>query len=325
MSVNMPRLLPVLLGLLCLCSAQAPAQNYPTRSIQLFVPYAPGTSVDVVFRIISTKLSEHLGQQIVAVNRPGGAGTIGINAVAKAPPDGYALGAATLSFATNPYFVGQMPYDTEKDLAPVSIVTRTPLVLTVNADFPARSVKELIAMAKANPGSLNYASAGIASSSHLAAALFASMAGIKITHIPFSATGSKTGLAAGQTQLTITGVPSSLPLIKSGRAIPLAVTTAKPVPALPGIPTLAEAGVPGYEVSEWGGMLTTGGTPQSIVNRLYQETVKTLADPDIRQRIENLSVQVVGSTPEEFASHIRKELAIWAKVAQDIREAEKNQ
>ena len=324
MSASMRCLWLVLLCLPCLYPVHASAQNYPTRSIQIFVPYGPGTSVDVVFRIIAIKLAENLGQQIVVVNRPGGAGTIGINAVAKAPPDGYTLGAATLSFATNPYFVEQMPYDTEKDLAAVSMVTRTPLVLTVNADFPARSVKELIAMAKANPGGLNYASAGIASSSHLAAALFGTMAGIKITHIPFSATGSKTGLSAGQTQFTITGVPSSLPLIKAGRAIPLAVTTARPVPALPGIPTLAEAGVPGYDVSEWGGMLTTAGTPHGIVNRLYQEMVKTLADPEIKQRIESLSVQVVGTTPEEFRRHIKSQLSTWAKVAEDVHQMEKN-
>lgn len=326
MSATLRRSCLVLLYLPWLYTGPAPAQSYPARAIQLILPYVPGSSIDVVFRIIAPKLSENLGEQVIVVNRPGGAGTIGINAVAKAAPDGYVLGVATLSFATNPHFmVGRMPYDTEKDLAPVSLVTRTPLVLTVNAEVPARSVKELIALAKANPGALNYASAGVASSSHLAAALFASMSGIKITHIPFSATGARTGLSGGQTQLTLTGVPSSLPIIKSGRVIALAVSTAQPVPALPGVPTLAEAGVPGFEVSEWAGVLTTSGTPHAVINRLYQEIVKTVGDAEVRQRVENLSVQIVGSSPEEFGQHIKKELATWAKVAEEIRDAEKKQ
>lgn len=316
------------LALLCMSGIYAgiaPAQGYPVKSIQMIVPYQAGSSIDVVSRILAPKLSENLGQQVIVVNRPGGAATIGMNVVAKATPDGHTLGVATLSFATNPQFmVGQMPFNTEKDLAPVNLVTRTPLVLTVSAEVPARSVKELIALAKAKPDTLNYASAGIASSSHLAGALFASMSGIRITHVPFSTTGSSTGLAGGQTQLLITGIPSSLPNIKSGRSIALAVTTAKRVAALPGVPTLAEAGVPGFEMSEWSAVLAPAGTPRAVINRLYRDLSKTMSDPDVRQRIENLSVEIVGSTPEELATHLKKELVLWAKVAREINAAEKN-
>lgn len=304
--------------------AFAAESKYPVRPLQLVVPFQAGSSVDIVARIISPGLGDNLGQPIIVVNRPGAGSTIGIDAVAKATPDGHVLGVATLAFATNTYFMtGKVPYDARRDLQPVSLMTRTPLVLTVNTEVPARTVKELIALAKAKPDTLNYASAGIASSSHLAGALFASMSGIRITHIPFSTTGSSSGLAGNQTHLTITGVPSSLSNIKSGRVVALAVTTAKPVAALPGIPSMSEAGVPGFEVSEWAGILVAAGTPRSVVERQHREIVRTLSDAGVRQRIENLSVQVVASTPREFSAHLDREFAIWAKVAADINAAER--
>jgi tripartite-type tricarboxylate transporter receptor subunit TctC len=317
----------LLLSLAAICLNSAFAQNnYPTRPIQMIIPYAAASSTDIVFRILAPKLSELLSTQVIIVNKPGGAATIGMNQVAKAPPDGYTLGVATLSFAANPHFMaGQMPFDSEKDLVPVSLVTRTPLVLTVNATVPARSVKELIALARAKPNSLNYGSAGIASSGHLAGAMFASMAGIKMTHIAYSgATGSSPGLAAGQTQMQIAAIPSSLPGIKSGRAIALAVTTAKPVPTLPGVPTIAEAGVPNFEMYEWAGVLAPAGTQHVVIEKLYQGIVKALADPAIKERIEGLSVQLAGSTPDELDRHIKKELATWSKIAAEINAAEKS-
>ena len=314
--------------LLCLpsiCPHPALAQNYPSKAIQMVIPYAASSSTDTVFRILTPKLSEYLGQQVIIINKPGGGATIGMNQVAKAATDGYTLGVATLSFATNPQFMaGKMPFDTEKDFAPVSLVTRTPLVLTINSEVPARSAKELIALAKAKPNSLNYGSAGIGSSGHFAGAMFASMAGITMTHVPFSANTSSPGLASGQTQLQIAAIPASLPGIRSGRAIALAVTTAKPVSTLPGIPTIAEAGVPGFEMYEWAGALAPAGTPRAVIEKLHQAIVKAVADTATKERIEGLSVQLVGSTPDELERHIKKELATWSKVAAEINKAEKN-
>jgi tripartite-type tricarboxylate transporter receptor subunit TctC len=312
------------LAVMCFTAGSSRAQSYPLKSVQIIIPYQAGSSVDVVFRILAPRLSDHLGQQTIVVNRPGGAATIGMNAVAKATPDGHTMGVATLSFATNPHFMtDQMPFNSEKDLTPVSLVTRTPLVLTVSAEVPVKTVKELITLARAKPDTLNYASAGIASSSHLAGALFASMSGIKITHVPFSTTGSGTGLAGGQTQIQITGIPSSLPNIKSGRSIALAVTTAKRVAALPGVPPLAEAGVPDFEMSEWAALLTPTGTPRAAIDRIYRDLLKTAADTEVRQRIENLAVQIVCSTPEELAGHLKKERVIWARMAAEVNAAEK--
>jgi tripartite-type tricarboxylate transporter receptor subunit TctC len=311
---------------LAMIFGSALAQNYPSRPIQMILPYPISSSTDVVFRILAPKMTELIGESMIVVNKPGGAAVIGMNLVAKAAPDGYTLGIPTLSFAANPEFMkGQMPFNTEKDFVPISLLTRTPLVLTVNSEVPARSVKELIALAKAKPGALNYGSAGIASSGHLAGALFASMAGINIVHIPFGSTGSSPGLASGQTQMQIAAIPSSLPGIQSGRAVALAVTTAKRVSTLPNVPTIAEAGVPNFEMYEWAGLLAPTGTPHAVIEKVNQVAVKAVLDPAVRERIEGLSVQVVGSTPEEFARHLKSELAKWGKIGAEVNAADKAQ
>ena len=316
----------LLLPIAAICVSSAHAQNvYPNRPVQMVLPYVAGSSTDVVFRILAPKLSEFLGGTVVIVNKPGGAATIGMNQVAKAAPDGYTLGIPTLSFAANPYFMGkEMPFDTEKDFLPVSLVTRTPLVLTINSEVPAKNVKELIALGKAKPNSLNYGSAGIASSGHLAGAMFASMAGLTMTHIAYGATGSSPGLAAGQTQLQIAAIPSSLPGINSGRAIALAVTTARRVPTMPNVPTIAEAGIPNFEMYEWAGVLAPAGTQRAIIDKLHQAIVKTVADPNVKERLEGISVLVAGTTAEEFDRHIKRELLVWSKIVAEIKAAEKD-
>ena len=310
------------LAVLCTMSIHggyACAAAFPTRPMLLVIPFAPTGSTTLVFHAMSQKLSENLGKQVVILSKPGGAATIGMNQVAKATPDGYTLGVATLSFAANPSFMGdQMPFNTEKDLVPVTLVTRLPMVLTIHSTVPARSVKELIALAKAKPGALNYGSAGIASSGHFGGALFELMAGIKMTHVPYSSSGSAAGLVGGQTQLQISPIPSVLSFVKSGQLLALGVATLKPDPTLPGVPPLADS-VPGYEAYEWSGVVVPAGTPDEVISRLQREIVKTLKDPDVTRRIENFGAQVVGSTQQEFAAHIKKELAKWAKVTTAIK------
>jgi len=304
-----------LLGVLLLCAVDASAQSYPSKPIRIVVPFQAGGSTDVVFRILAPRLSEQLGQQVLVDNRPGGGATIGMDIVAKSPPDGHTLGVATVSFACNPFILSKVPFDTEKDLAPVSFITRVPHVLAVHPSVPARSVKELIALAKAKPGGLLYATGGNASSNHLATELFAYMAGVKIVHVPYKGAGSAlTAVISGETALMVATLASAVQHFKNGRLIPLGMTTLKRDPTLPNVPTVAEAGVPGYEALEWHGVVVPTGTPAPVVNRLHQELVKALAVPEVRDRIVNVGAQPVGSTPDELAAHIKKELATWSKV-----------
>jgi tripartite-type tricarboxylate transporter receptor subunit TctC len=267
------------------------------------------------FRILGPSLSEGLGQQVVVDNRPGAAGSIGIGLVAKSPPDGYTLGVATLAYVANPFVLAKLPYNTEKDLAPVSLVTMVPLVLTVHPSVPARTVKEFIALAKSRPGDLNYASAGNASANSLAAEQFKYLAGINVTHVPYKSAGAAVvSLVGGETVAMVATLPSVIEQFKTGRLIALGVSTLKRDPTLPDVPTIDEAGVPGYEVFEWQGVVVPAGTPVAIINRLRQEIVKSLALADTKARIASVGAREVGSTPEELARHIKKELAIWERV-----------
>jgi tripartite-type tricarboxylate transporter receptor subunit TctC len=291
------------------------AQNYPAKPVRIIVPFGAGGSTDVVFRIIGPRLAEGLGQQVVIDNRPGGGATIGMGLVAKSPPDGYTLGVATLAFVANPFIIGKLPYNSETDLAPVSLVTRVPLVLTVHPSVPARSVKEFIALAKARPGSLNYGSAGNASANQLATEQFKYLAGVNITHVPYKSAGAAVlAIVGGEIAVMVATIPSAVEHFKSGRLIALGVSTLKRDPTLPDVPTIAEAGVPGYEVYEWQGVVVPAGTPAAIVSRLQQEIVKSLASPDVKERIASVGARDVGSTPEELAAHIKKELAVWSRV-----------
>ena len=293
----------------------AAAQTYPSKPVRIIVPFGTGGSTDVVFRILGPKLAELLGQQVVIDNRPGAAGSIGIGFVAKSPPDGYTLGVATLAYVANPFVLGKLPYNTEKDLAPVSLVTMVPLVLTVHPSVPARSVKAFIALAKAKPGSLNYASAGNASANSLASEQFKYLAGINVTHVPYKSAGAAVvSIVGGETAVMVATLPSVIEHFKTNRLIPLGVSTLKRDPTLPDVPTMDEAGVPGYEVFEWQGVVVPAGTPAAVISRLHQEIVRSLAQPEMKARIASVGAREVGSTPEELALHIKKELAIWEKV-----------
>src|SRR4051812_49352760 len=290
------------------CLGTSYAQTWPARPIRMIVPYAPGGSTDVVMRIIAPRMSELLGQQVVVENRPGGSSTIGLDIAAKSPPDGYTLGIPNLTFGANPSLFKKMPFDSEKDLLPVSLVSIVTLVLTVHPSVPARSVKELIALAKSKPNSLNYASAGNVSANHLATERFSYMTGIKMVHIPYKGGGPAViSIVSGETAILMATIPSSIQHFQAGRLIPLGVTSLKRNAALPEIPSIAEAGVPGFIKIEWHGAIVPAGTPPAVISRLHQAVVKSLAIPEVRERILALGTDPVGSTPEEFAAFVKKE------------------
>ena len=295
------------------------AQNYPVKPIRIIVPYSPGGSTDVVMRILAPRMMENLGQQVVVENRPGGSSTIGLDVVAKSAPDGYTLGVPNLTFGANPSLIKKMPFDTEKDLVPVSLVSIVTLVLTVHPSIPARSVKELIALAKSKPGSLNYASAGNASANHLATERFNYMTGTKMVHIPFKGGGPAViSIVSGETAILMATIPSSIQHFETGRLRPLGVTSLQRNAALPKIPSINEAGVAGYEAIEWNGIVVPAGTPQAIITRLNQAIVKSLSIPEVKQRILDLGADPVGNSPEEFAAFIKKEIATWTKVIKEV-------
>ncbi len=315
MSFQLRRLLLALLCVPCFHAASAAAQNFPAKPVRVIVPFAPGGATDVVFRLLAPKLSESLGQQAVIENHAGGGSTIGMDAVAKSAPDGYTLGVANLSFAVNPSLMAKLPYDTGRDFAPVSLVTIVPLAISVHPSVPARSVKELIALAKAKPGSLHYASSGNGSATHMATELFKTMTGTDIVHVPYGGGGpAVVAVVGGQVPIYAGSIPSQVQHIKSGRLVVLAVTSSKPDPALPGIPTVAEAGVPGYEAVEWQGIVVPAGTPGPVIGRLNRAIVESVKAPDFNERLAGVGAHAVGSTPAEFADYIKKELATWSGV-----------
>ncbi len=295
------------------------AQTYPVKPIRIIVPYAPGGSTDVVFRILAPRLTEILGQQAVVENRPGGSSTIGLDIAAKSPPDGYTLGVANITFGANPSLIKKMPFDTEKDLVPVSLTSIVTLVLVVHPSVPARSVKQLIALAKAKPASLNYGSAGNASANHLATERFAHMTGIKMVHIPYKGGGpAVVSVVGGETAILMATIPSSIQHFQSGRLIPLGVSSLKRNAVLPDVPSIDEAGVSGFEAIEWNGVLVPTGTPPAVISRIHQAIAKSLAIPEVRERILALGADPVGNSPEEFAAFIKKEIATWSKVIKEV-------
>jgi tripartite-type tricarboxylate transporter receptor subunit TctC len=258
--------------------------------------------------MLAPKLGENLGQQVMVDNRPGGASTIGMDLVAKAAPDGYTLGVANLSFSINPTLFGaRLPYNTEKDFALVSLVSIVPLVMSVHPSVPARSIKELIALAKAKPDSLNYSSSGNASATQMATELFRYMAGIKIVHVPYNGGGpALMSVLGGQVSIYAGSIPTLQPHFKAGKLIGLAITTAKRDPALPDIPTIAEAALPGFDSREWQGIVVPAATPPAVVARLHQEIVKTLTSGELKERFASVGASAVGSTAEEFATHLKR-------------------
>jgi tripartite-type tricarboxylate transporter receptor subunit TctC len=295
------------------------AQSYPSKSIRYVVPYAPGGSTDIVARVLALKLSEAMGQQVVVDNRPGAGGAIGADIVAKSPPDGYTMVTAVTSImAINQFLYRKLPYDPEKDFAPVTQVGSLPLILVIHPSLPAKNVREFIAIAKAKPGQLNYGSSGVGTATHMTTELFKAMAGVDLVHIPYKGSGQVMGdVIGGQLALIFDQIVSSLPHVQSGKLRMLAITSAKRFPSLPDLPTIAESGVPGYESISWAGVAVPAGTPKEIVARLHAEIVKVLAMPDIRERFLRDGIETIGSTPEQFSEHIRRERIKWAKVVKD--------
>lgn len=313
---NLPRLAGMALAALSL-SAPAVAQEFPTRPIRMVVPYAPGGNVDISARTIGPTLTELLGQQIVVDNRPGGGGNVGAALVAKAPADGYTLLVGSSGpLSINPVVYKEMPYDSIKDFAPISRVQSVPLVVLVTQKFGVNSVKELVERAKAQPGKITVASAGTGTTNHFAIELFGSMAGIQMLHVPYKGSGpALTELLGGQVSVMFDQLSSSMGFIKEGRIRVIAVTTAKRIDALPGVPTLAESGVPGYEASTFLGILAPARTPRAVISKLNAAIRKTVESRAVQERFRSLGADPGASTPEQFATMIRDELDKWRRVA----------
>ncbi len=305
----------LLIGFL-LAATPALAQTWPNRPLRLVVPFPAAGTTDIIAREVAAELTKSLGQQVVVDNRPGAGGNVGSDIVAKSAPDGYTIVMGTVgTHAINTSLYAKMPYDPVKDFAPVTLVAAVPNVLEVNNALPVKSVKDLIAYAKANPGKLNFASSGNGTSLHLSGELFKTMAGVDMLHIPYKGSAPAiTDVISGQAQLIFDNLPSSIAFIRSGQLRAIAVTTLKRSPALPDIPTIDESGVPGFEATSWIGVLAPAGTPREIVNRLHDEIVKALNTPALKKSLQAQGAEPVGDTPEQFAEHIRNEIAKWAKV-----------
>jgi len=297
----------------------ADAQTYPVKPVRFVSPFPAGGVNDIIARIVAQKISETLGQQWVVENRPGAGGNIGTDYVAKAAADGYTLlNGGMGSLTVNP-FTGKVPYDSLRDFTPIVVMARAPNVVTVHPALPVASVAQLIALARARPGQLNYASGGVGSTPHLSGALFASMARIRIVHVPYKGGALATvDLLAGQVELSFLGIPSSLAFVRDGKLRGLAVTGMQRSPELPDVPTVHEAGLPGYEVNPWYGMLAPAGTPRDIVARLNAEIARIVRLPEISRQFAAQGVEAAASTPEEFAAIIRADLAKWGKVIREI-------
>jgi tripartite-type tricarboxylate transporter receptor subunit TctC len=300
-------------------SAAAHAQVYPARPIRMIVAYPPGGGTDIVGRMLAQKLGESLGQTVVVENRGGASGNIGTELAARAAPDGYTILMGNVApNAINVSLFKDMAFDPVADFAPVSLVASTPNILVVHPSTPARTVKEVIALAKAKPGTLNFASAGVGSSSHLAGELFRILAGADIVHVPYKGAGpAMVDVLSGQVQLYFATMPAAMPHVKPGKLAPVAVTSARRSQTLPGLPTIAESGVPGYEASTWYGVLAPAHTPAAVVARLHGDIVKILADAALHARLADQGFDPVGSSPEEFGAYIKSEILKWGKVIRD--------
>ncbi len=303
------------LALLLAFAADAIAQSYPSRPIRFVVPFPPGGGNDIVGRIVALKLAEALGQPVVVDNRAGAGGTIGTDIVAKSPPDGHTMLINNISLAVNATLFAKLPYDTLKDLAPVTLVGRQPNLLVVHPSVPAQSVRELLALAKAKPRQLNYGSGGVGTASHLATELLKLMAHVDLEHVPYKGLGpALTDLIGGQVQLIISTLASAMPQVKTGRLRPLAVTTLKRSSFFPEVPTMDEAGVRGYEFDTWYGLLVPAGTPRAIVDRLNQETAKALASAAVKEQFAAQGLEAAPRSAGRFGAYLKSEVEKWGKV-----------
>lgn len=305
-------------SLLAVSLSAAWAQGYPNKPVKLIVPFAPGGFTDVVARILGQKLSVSMGQQFVIENKAGAGSIIGTEFVAKSAPDGYTLVMVSTTHVISPWIYKSMPYDPIKSFTTVTKLVDSPYVLLVNPKVPARNVQEFIALAKAAPDTLHYASSGNGSAQHLMGGLFVNMTGAKLRHVPYKGSaGASTDLVAGVVESSFAGVPNALAQVPQGRLKALAVTTAKRIPQLPDVPTLQEAGVPGYEASVWLALLAPAGTPRDIVDKLNSEIGKLMASADTKKALFDAGVEVSPSTPEAMADYMVKEMARWGKVVKD--------
>ena len=298
-------------------STVAPAQTYPSKPIRIVTPYGQGGNADILTRVIGEFIAKGLGQPVLVDNRPGGSSTIGSKIVAKAPADGHTLMLISSSHSVNPSLFSDLPYDTLRDFAAVSMVGATPILLVANPRVSANSIKELVALAKAKPGSLNFSTSGNGSPAHLAGELLNLLAGIKLTHVPYKTTAQAfNDVIGGTVELAFPSTSSVLPQIKSGKLKALGITSPKRSPLTPDIPAMAES-VPGYQATIWTGVLAPGATPKPIITRLNTEIVKALNTPEIRTKLVSMGVEIEPSTPEEFAAFIEAEIKKWARVIKE--------
>jgi tripartite-type tricarboxylate transporter receptor subunit TctC len=298
-------------------SLAAPAQQYPAKPVRIIVPFAPGGGSDFIARFMAQRLTESLGAQVIVENKPGAGGVLGIEAGVKAAADGYTLTLIASSYTVNPS-VYRLNFDPVADITAVIQMSQGPLLVVANPALPVTTIRELIALARSKPGALNFASSGQGSVIHLATELFDSMAGVRMNHIPYKGTGpALTDTISGQTNIFFSSTATAMPHVKSGRLRAIAVTTARRIPALPEVPTVAESGLPGYDVTLWHGLIGPKGLPRAVVERINGEVTKSLKLKETADQLQSDGVAPAGGTPEQFAAQIGKEIGIWRKVAAD--------
>lgn len=296
-------------------AAAASAQEYPSKPVRLIVPTSPGGGTDITARIVAPKLGEQLGQQVVVENRAGASTMIGMEHVARAAPDGYTIAMGISSLTIQPHLRSKVPYDALRDFAPVSQVIKVPHLLVAHPSLPARSVKELVAFARPRPGELNYAAGSVGSNAHMAMELLASTAGLKMVHVPYKGTGpALSDTLAGHLSLMMANLMAALPHVKNGRLRAYGVTSAQRAGVAPEVPTIAEAGLTGYEVVQWFGIFAPAKTPQDVIGKLHAATAQALQDQGVRQRLVSDGAEPIGNTPAAFAEIVREEHARWAKL-----------
>jgi tripartite-type tricarboxylate transporter receptor subunit TctC len=299
--------------------AQA-AKDFPVKPVRLIAPFAPGGGVDIVSRILAQAFTEELGQQVIVDNRPGAGSAVGTDIAAQAQPNGYTWLVNTIALAFNTVLQPKLPYDALRDLSTVTLVAQQPNIMVVHPNSPAKTLKDFVEMARAQPGKLTYGSAGVASGTHLSAELlFGIDLGIKLIHVPYKGTGpALTGVMGGEVTTFMSTLASALPHVKGGRLRALGVSSAKRSQAAPEVPTLQEAGVPGFDYITWYGLLTTGGTPRPVVDRIHGAAMKVIAQPEVRKRLLNQGLEPLSTTPDEFSAYLKSEIEKWGKV---VREA----
>ncbi len=298
--------------------AQAQAEAYPNKTVRIVVGYAAGGATDILARLLAQKMTESLGQQVIVENRPGANSNIGAEVVAKAAPDGYTVYMGSIANTINMSLYPKLNYDVVKDFSPVMLVATVPNILVVHPSVPAKTVKELIDLAKAKPDTLNVASSGSGSSIHMSAELFKMLTGVKITHVPYKGSApAVSDLLGGQVQMMFDNAPSAMPHVKAGKLRALAVTSPRRIPALPDVPTVIESGVAGFDVFSWFALFVPAGTPKEIVAKLNAHANQALAKPDVQARMADLGAEGVGGTTERLASHVNAEVARWSKVVKE--------